>query len=174
MRGGYHAAVRRMLLPAVVLAVASATLWPADAREIVAFESHPAGTIVIKTGERRLYLVLGGGRALRYRVAVGRPDKQWTGVTHVGGRYLHPDWTPPPEVKRDIPSLPDFIPGGAPNNPMGAAALTLGNGEYAIHGTNRPESVGRFASYGCFRMYNADVLDLYARVRVGTPVIVRE
>jgi lipoprotein-anchoring transpeptidase ErfK/SrfK len=144
-----------------------------QAREVVAFSAHAPGTIVVKTSERKLYYVLGDGRALRYPVAVGKPGKQWEGATYVGSKRLRPDWSPPAEVKRDVPSLPDIIPGGAPNNPMGEAALTLGpEGEYAIHGTNRPESVGRFASYGCIRMLNRDILDLFARVRVGTPVIV--
>lgn len=161
----------RALLLAVSLALFAGN---AAARELVAFDGRVApGTIVVKTGERRLYLVLGERRALRYPVAVGRAGKQWQGATWIGGKRLRPDWSPPPEVRRDIPSLPDLIPGGAPDNPMGAAALTLGpSGEYAIHGTNRPESIGRFASYGCIRMLNRDVLDLFARVRVGTPVIV--
>jgi lipoprotein-anchoring transpeptidase ErfK/SrfK len=164
---------RRLLAAALTIAL-SCVAAPASlaSRELVAYDG-PAGTVVIKTTERHLYLLLGDGRAVRYRVAVGKPGKQWTGATFIGGKRLQPDWSPPPEVKRDIPSLPDLIPGGAPNNPMGEAALTLGpGGEYAIHGTNRPETVGRFASYGCFRMHNADILDLYARVRVGTPVIV--
>jgi lipoprotein-anchoring transpeptidase ErfK/SrfK len=82
------------------------------------------------------------------------------------------DWSPPPEVKRDKPRLPNFIRGGSPSNPMGAAALTLGGGEYAIHGTNRPGSIGGFVSYGCIRMHNHDVIDLFGRVSVGTPVVV--
>ena len=164
---------RLPLVAAFAILLACAAPASLASRELVAYDGHAAGTVVIKTAERRLYLLLGDGRALRYRVAVGKPGKQWTGATFIGGKHLRPDWTPPPVVKRDIPSLPDLIPGGAPNNPMGEAALTLGpDGEYAIHGTNRPETVGRFASYGCFRMVNADVLDLYARVRVGTPVIV--
>ncbi len=146
---------------------------PAAAREVVAFAGYPAGTIVIKTKERRLYFVTGGGTAVRYPVGVGRAGKQWAGQSYVDGKYLQPAWSPPPEIKRDKPSLPDVIPGGSPHNPMGAAAMTLAGGEYAIHGTNAPGSIGGFVSYGCIRMYNADILDLYARVAVGTPVVVQ-
>ena len=132
-----------------------------------------AGTIVIKTAERRLYYVTGSRTALRYSIAVGRRGKQWQGLTAVARKYIKPAWSPPAEVRRDNPRLPDVIPGGAPNNPMGAAALTLARPEYAIHGTNRPSSIGTFASYGCFRMLNADILDLYDRVSFGTRVEVR-
>jgi lipoprotein-anchoring transpeptidase ErfK/SrfK len=83
-----------------------------------------------------------------------------------------PDWAPPAEVKRDIPSLPNLIRGGTPGNPMGVAALVLTGGDYAIHGTNRPKSVGGFVSYGCIRMYNEDIAHLFQRVGVGTPVYV--
>jgi lipoprotein-anchoring transpeptidase ErfK/SrfK len=165
--------IRNVFRLASVFFIALSIQCAAHARDVVAFGAHAPGTIVVKTSERRLYYVLGDGRALRYPVAVGKPGKQWEGATYVGSKRLRPDWSPPAEVKRDVPSLPDIIPGGAPNNPMGEAALTLGpEGEYAIHGTNRPESVGRFASYGCIRMLNRDILDLFARVRVGTPVIV--
>ena len=145
---------------------------PADARETVRFDGYYAGTIVIKTNERRLYYVLGDGRAVRYPVGVGRSGKQWFGQSSITGKYLKPAWSPPADVKRDVPNLPDVIPGGTPRNPMGAAALTLSGGEYAIHGTNAPGSVGGFVSYGCFRMYNQDVVDLFERVRVGTSVII--
>ena len=139
---------------------------------MVAFNGGSAGTIVVRTGERKLYLVLGDGRALRYTVGVGRVGRQWTGRSFVDGTHVRPDWSPPPDIKRDRPNLPDVIPGGSPRNPMGAAALTLNGGDYAIHGTNNPKSIGGFVSYGCIRMHNADISDLYGRVRVGTPVIV--
>jgi lipoprotein-anchoring transpeptidase ErfK/SrfK len=90
----------------------------------------------------------------------------------INGKQLRPAWSPPAEVKRDKPSLPNVIPGGSPSNPMGAAAMTLSGGEYAIHGTNQPSSIGGFVSYGCIRMFNADVLDLYSRVGWGTTVVV--
>ena len=144
-----------------------------SAREIVPFEGRVSpGTIVIKTAERRLYYVRGDGTALRYRVAVGKPGKQWFGEAQIDGKYVQPAWSPPAEVKRDNPRLPDVIPGGSPNNPMGARALTLDRDEYAIHGTNRPSSIGTFASYGCIRMLNEDIIDLYEQVHVGTRVVV--
>ena len=145
----------------------------AGAREMVAFEDAVRpGTVVVRTSERRLYLVLGNGAALSYPVAVGRPGKQWFGTAVIDGKHVRPAWAPPREVKRDNPRLPNLIPGGAPNNPMGVAALTLSGGEYAIHGTNRPGSIGTYASYGCIRMFNHDIVDLFQRVSVGTPVVV--
>jgi len=146
---------------------------PAAAREIVAFKEGAAGSIIIKSNERRLYYVLGNGRAVRYPVGVGKAGKRWSGTTSISGKYRRPDWAPPREVKRDKPRIPDLIKGGSPRNPMGEAALTLSGGEYAIHGTNMPGSVGGFVSYGCIRMYNQDILDLYARVSVGTTVVVQ-
>ena len=133
---------------------------------------YSPGTIVVKTNERRLYLVLDQGHAMRYRVGVGRSGKQWAGTTTIDGKYRNPAWSPPAEVKRDNPRLPNIIPGGSPRNPMGVAAMTLAGGEYAIHGTNAPGSVGGFVSYGCIRMLNADITDLYQRVSVGTTVTV--
>ena len=158
---------------ALLLAAATAAPQPAQARNIVGFSgSYSAGTIVVRTGERSLYYVLGNGRAVRYTVGVGRAGKQWTGTSMISGMHLRPAWSPPADVKRDNPRLPNLIPGGSPRNPMGAAALTLSGGQYAIHGTNAPGSVGGFVSYGCIRMYNADVLDLYSRVSFGTTVVV--
>jgi lipoprotein-anchoring transpeptidase ErfK/SrfK len=130
------------------------------------------GTIVIRTNERHLYLILDQGHAMRYPVGVGRAGKQWAGTTQIDGKYRNPAWSPPKEVKHDKPNLPDVIPGGSPRNPMGVAAMTLAGGEYAIHGTNAPGSVGGFVSYGCIRMLNADISDLYQRVSVGTTVVV--
>ena len=143
----------------------------AEAREVVPFENGVApGSVVISVSQRKLYLVNGDGTAIRYPVAVGKPGKQWFGTASIDGKYVAPAWSPPAEVKRDNPRLPNLIAGGSPHNPMGAAAMTLAGGEYAIHGTNRPSSVGTYASYGCIRMYNQDVVDLYARVDVGTRV----
>ncbi|NIX75330.1 L,D-transpeptidase [Microvirga terricola] len=130
------------------------------------------GTIVIKTAERKLYLVRGDGTAFRYKVAVGRLGKQWFGEARVDGKFVRPAWSPPDEVRRDNPRLPSVIPGGSPGNPMGARAITLDRGQYAIHGTNRPSSIGTFASYGCIRMFNEDIVDLYEQVGVGTRVVV--
>jgi lipoprotein-anchoring transpeptidase ErfK/SrfK len=146
----------------------------ASARELVSFERvAEAGSIIISTSRRQLFFVIGDGTAIRYRVAVGRPGKQWFGTRYIDAKHVRPAWAPPAIVKRDNPDLPDFIPGGASNNPMGVAALTLAPGaDYAIHGTNKPSSIGTFASYGCIRMRNEDIADLYQRVRVGTRVTV--
>jgi lipoprotein-anchoring transpeptidase ErfK/SrfK len=134
--------------------------------------AYPPGTIVVKTNERRLYLVVDPGHAMRYPVGVGKAGKQWAGTTQIDGKYRNPAWSPPAEVKHDKPSIPDVIPGGSPQNPMGVAAMTLAGGEYAIHGTNMPRSVGGFVSYGCIRMLNEDISDLYERVSVGATVVV--
>jgi lipoprotein-anchoring transpeptidase ErfK/SrfK len=146
----------------------------AEARpDVVGFRGdYSPGTIVVKTNERRLYYVVDPGHAVRYPVGVGRAGKQWAGTTRIDGKYRNPAWSPPSEVKHDKPSMPDVIPGGSPRNPMGVAAMTLAGGEYAIHGTNMPGSVGGFVSYGCIRMLNADITDLYQRVSVGTTVVV--
>ena len=133
---------------------------------------YSPGTIVVKTNERRLYLILDDGHAMRYPVGVGKSGKQWAGVTRIDGKYRNPAWAPPAEVKHDKPSIPNLIPGGSPKNPMGVAAMTLSGGEYAIHGTNVPGSVGGFVSYGCIRMLNPDITDLFGRVSVGTRVVV--
>ncbi len=143
----------------------------ARAAELAASPDVAPGTIVVRQSERSLYFALGEGRAIRYPVAVGKPGKQWRGVAQVDGKYIDPAWAPPREVKRAEPWLPDYIPGGAPNNPMGHRALTLTGGEYAIHGTNRPWTVGTAASFGCIRMREGDIDDLFARVSVGTPVV---
>jgi lipoprotein-anchoring transpeptidase ErfK/SrfK len=150
------------------------TTTPAFARgEITTYGADVSpGTIVVRTNERRLYLVLGQGRALVYPVGVGRAGMQWAGKSFIDSKRVRPAWGPPPDIKRENPRLPDVIPGGAPNNPMGVAALTLSGGNYAIHGTNSPGSIGGFVSHGCIRMYNADITDLYGRVGIGTPVIV--
>lgn len=146
----------------------------AQAREVVPFRGdYPAGVIVIKQSERRLYLTVGPGVAIRYPVAVGKAGMAWSGTARVDGKYVQPAWSPPASVKRDNPRLPDVIAGGAPNNPMGARALTLDREEIAIHGTSRSmrASIGTAASYGCIRMLDEDVIDLFARVSVGTPVL---
>jgi lipoprotein-anchoring transpeptidase ErfK/SrfK len=168
--------MRIAFIVAAALLVASAAMAPrpVHAEELVRFKqtAYAPGTIIVKTKERRLYLIVGNGKAYRYVVGVGRAGKQWAGQSRIVGKYLKPAWIPPPEVRRDNPKLPDIIDGGAPNNPMGAAAMVLAGGSYAIHGTNRPGSIGGFVSYGCIRMHNRDVLRLFERVHVGTPVVV--
>ena len=162
-----------VVLPVCFLALFGAMAMPSSAAELVSFngKSIRPGTILIKNAERRLYLVLNGGKAIRYRVAVGKRDKSWTGQAFITAKYVRPDWSPSPEVRRDHPHLPAVIKGGASNNPMGVAAMTLSNGNYAIHGTNRPGSIGHAVSYGCIRMSNRDIQDLFQRVGVRTPVI---
>jgi lipoprotein-anchoring transpeptidase ErfK/SrfK len=164
---------RTALFVAIVLTWALLAAAVANAAPgVVPFQGFAPGTIVVKTHERHLYFVLDDARALRFPVGVGRAGMQWTGTAYVEGKYVRPAWAPPPMIRRENPRLPQVIPGGAPNNPMGVAALTLRGGEYAIHGTNRPASVGRFVSHGCIRMYNQDIVRLFRMVQVGTPVIV--
>jgi lipoprotein-anchoring transpeptidase ErfK/SrfK len=168
-RSGWLAAASAALMVVGTAALPQA----AKAGAMVGFAgNYSAGTVVVKTNERSLYYVLGNGKAMRYTVGVGRAGKQWTGTATIDGKHLAPAWSPPADVKRDNPKLPSVIPGGSPRNPMGAAALTLSGGQYAIHGTNAPGSIGGFVSYGCIRMHNADVLDLYSRVGLGTTVVV--
>ena len=145
---------------------------PAAAAQSVSIANESVGTIIVRTGQRRLYLVTAPGRAVSYPVGVGRAGKQWAGSSFIVSKRLQPAWSPPAEMKRERPRLPDVIPAGSPSNPMGAAALVLAHGEYAIHGTNNPGSIGGFVSYGCIRMHNRDILDLFERVSVGTRVIV--
>jgi lipoprotein-anchoring transpeptidase ErfK/SrfK len=161
---------RLYLFAAVMLGGLSALPAQAARLEMIGGIYAP-GMIVIRTHERRLFLTLGNGEAVSYPVAVGKPGKQWRGYARVDGKYVRPAWSPPDEVKRDKPWMPAVIPPG-PHNPMGERALTLDRGEYAIHGTNMPTSIGKFASYGCIRMFNADIIDLYDRVAVGTVVLV--
>jgi len=157
---------------ACLIGIAAAPQAARASANVVAFAGYATGTIVVRTAERRLYLVVDAQHALRYPVGVGKAGKQWQGTSHIDGKYVRPAWSPPAEVKRDKPSLPDVIPGGTPQNPMGVAAMTLAGTEYAIHGTNMPGSIGGFVSYGCIRMYNQDIADLFERVRVGTTVVV--
>jgi len=164
---------RTALFVAIVLGFAFlAAAAQAIGREIVSFPGYAAGSIVVRTEERHLYYVIDGGRALRFPVGVGREGMQWHGRARIEGKYIRPAWSPPPMIRAESPWLPEVIPGGAPENPMGVAALTLRGGEYAIHGTNRPSSIGRFVSHGCIRMRNRDILTLYSLVSVGTPVSV--
>jgi lipoprotein-anchoring transpeptidase ErfK/SrfK len=142
----------------LLIVVAWALLTAASrAATRVPFEGYAAGTIVVKTHERRLYYVLGW---------------RWHGRAFIEGKYVNPAWRAPPEITRG--GWGPVIAGGSPRNPMGVAALTLRGGEYAIHGTNNPRSIGGFVSHGCIRMYNRDIRELYSMVSVGTPVIVEQ
>ena len=164
---------RALSLLTLFAVIALATILPSAplrAREAVAFSGQgAAGTIVVLTNERRLYFVTGNGRAVRYTVGVGRADKQWFGTTSVASKHIRPAWSPPAEIRRGRPNY--VIESGSRRNPMGAAALVLADNELAIHGTNNPGSVGGFVSWGCIRMHNKDIMDLYERVSVGTRVV---
>jgi lipoprotein-anchoring transpeptidase ErfK/SrfK len=141
-------------------------------RQQVSFNaSYAPGTIVVNTQERRLYLVLGGGQALRYGIGVGRVGFTWAGATVVSAKKEWPDWTPPAQMLQRRRDLPRFMPGG-PNNPLGARAMYLGHSLFRIHGSNEPETIGTAVSSGCFRLTNEDVIDLYSRVNVGAKVVV--
>jgi len=133
--------------------------------------SEAPGTIVIHTDERFLYLVQGGGRAIRYGIGVGRQGFQWQGLLKIARKEQWPDWRPPPEMIARQPYLPRFMAGG-PGNPLGARALYLGATEYRIHGTNQPQTIGQAVSSGCFRLANPQVIDLFDRVPVGTKVVI--
>jgi lipoprotein-anchoring transpeptidase ErfK/SrfK len=132
---------------------------------------HQAGTIIINTQERFLYLVQDGGTALRYGIGVGRPGFTWAGMKAITAKREWPDWRPPNEMLQRRPDLPRYMPGG-PDNPLGARAMYLGSSLYRIHGSNEPWTIGQAVSSGCIRMRNEDVVDLYERVRVGTKVLV--
>jgi lipoprotein-anchoring transpeptidase ErfK/SrfK len=142
-------------------------------RQLVFFRTNEAaGTIVVHTDERFLYVVAGNNRALRYGIGVGRDGFQWAGLVKIVRKQEWPDWRPPEEMIERQPYLPRFMAGG-PGNPMGARALYLGGTVYRIHGTNQPETIGHAVSSGCFRLVNQDVVDLYDRVPLGTKVIVK-
>ena len=132
---------------------------------------YAPGTVVINTGERRLYLVLANGQALRYGIGVGRDGFRWGGVHRISAKKEWPDWTPPSQMLARRPDLPRHMRGGI-ENPLGARALYLGSTLYWIHGSNEPETIGQAVSSGCFRMTNEDVTDLYGRVPVGATVVV--
>jgi len=141
-------------------------------RQIVDYPTSEAhGTIVIDTPNTYLYYVLGGGKAIRYGIGVGRDGFTWSGVEAVARKAEWPDWIPPAEMVVRQPYLPRFMAGGL-GNPLGARAIYLGNTIYRIHGTNQPSTIGGRVSSGCIRMVNEDVIDLYGRVDIGTKVIV--
>lgn len=142
-------------------------------RETVPYPAkHAPGTIIVKQGERRLYFVLGDGKAIRYAIAVGREGAAWSGVSTVSAKREWPDWTPTPAILARQPDLPRHMDGG-PQNPLGARALYLGDTLYRIHGTNEPWLIGEEASSGCIRLSNDDIIDLYNRARIGATVIVQ-
>lgn len=134
--------------------------------------NYKPGTIVVETSERRLYLVLDGGKALRYGIGVGRDGFRWSGQHKITRMAEWPGWTPPAQMRQRVPDLPAYMPGG-PDNPLGARALYIGATLYRIHGTSEPWTIGQAVSSGCIRLTNDDVTDLYERVRVGALVVVK-
>jgi lipoprotein-anchoring transpeptidase ErfK/SrfK len=145
---------------------------PRYLRQAVDYHGTEApGTIVIDTPNKFLYLVEAGGKAIRYGVGVGRPGFTWSGMHSISAKKEWPDWVPPEEMLQRQPGLPHFMAGG-PNNPLGARAMYLGSSLYRIHGSNEPWTIGHNVSSGCIRMRNADVIDLYSRVKIGTKVVV--
>lgn len=168
------------LTPAATGALAGGTvprsLGPKTSTIVTIEKKYPIGTIVVGSQERTLDLVISGKRAIRYRIGVGRDGFRWSGVVKVGRKAEWPAWRPPAEMKARAPELPELVPPG-PFNPLGARGIYLyrGNADslYRIHGTNEQSTVGQFASSGCFRMSNADIIDLYERLKVGATVIVK-
>jgi len=184
MTSSWAVPMRRAYLSVMAVLVLTAFAAPSDARiradakpkssgEIVAFDGdYPVGTIIVRTTEKRLYYVLSEGQAVRYPVAVGEPRFQWAGELWVSSKQANPTWRPTARMRRENPGLPESV-GPGPRNPLGPRAIYLGWGEYRIHGTNAPGSIGSAASSGCFRMHNADAVDLFDRVHLGAPVIVQ-
>jgi lipoprotein-anchoring transpeptidase ErfK/SrfK len=142
-----------------------------DRQEVPYQTEELPGTILIDTPHHFLYLVEDGGKALRYGIGVGRPGFTWAGVKTITAKHEWPDWRPPVAMLKRQPELPRFMAGG-PQNPLGARAMYLGSTDYRIHGSNEPWTIGHNVSSGCIRLRNADVIDLYNRVKVGTKVVV--
>ena len=154
----------------VVRAQPIVKISPVSTKEMVDFdEDFPRGTIVVKSAEKKLYYTLGDGRAVRYAIAVGQPRFQWSGDLWISRKAENPGWNPTPRMRRENPGLPKYV-GPGPRNPLGPRAMYLGWSEYRIHGTNAPHSIGSAASSGCFRMHNADAVDLFDRVHIGALV----
>ena len=150
----------------------SAAFDPKFEKQLVDYHGkESAGTIVVDTPNKFLYLVQGNGKAMRYGIGVGRPGFTWSGVKTISAKREWPDWTPPAEMLARRPDLPRHMEGG-PENPLGARAMYLGSSLYRIHGSNEPWTIGTNVSSGCIRMRNEDVIDLYGRVNVGTKVVV--
>lgn len=147
--------------------------YPSDLRrQVIAYRTKAAaGTVIIDTAQTYLYFVLGDGKAIRYGIGVGRDGFTWSGTQSVTRKAEWPDWKPPQEMIARQPYLPRFMAGGE-GNPLGARAIYLGDTMYRIHGTNMPATIGQKVSSGCIRMLNADVIDLYKRVQVGTKVVI--
>jgi lipoprotein-anchoring transpeptidase ErfK/SrfK len=158
--------------PISVEAPKAADVPEAFARQVVDYASHQMpGTVIIDIKNTFLYFVLNDTQAMRYGIGVGREGFTWSGEQTVARKTEWPDWRPPAEMLVRQPYLPRFMAGG-PGNPLGARAMYLGETEYRIHGTNKPDTIGKRVSSGCIRLTNEDVVDLYERVKVGAKVIV--
>ncbi len=184
MRGRLRAAAVAAAVAVVTLPGAASAqgfidfMWGGDAewggsRQTVSFSSkYKPGQIIVSFGDRRLYFINRPGQAISYPIAVPREQSRWQGVTAVSQKRENPSWTPTPDMMRENPRLPNWVPGGHPMNPLGVRALYLGASTYRIHGTDAPWTIGQAVSKGCIRMFNEDVLDLYPRVPVGMKVTV--
>jgi|SRR5579871_3372142 lipoprotein-anchoring transpeptidase ErfK/SrfK len=171
-QGNYQANYRQSYAPSGQGDMVNYQVDPKYDRQVVDYPSdEPPGTIVIDTPNKFLYLVEGGGKALRYGIGVGRPGFTWSGVKTITAKREWPDWRPPADMLARRPDLPRYMPGGI-DNPLGARAMYLGSTLYRIHGSNEPWTIGTNVSSGCIRMRNEDVEDLYERVQVGTKVVV--
>jgi lipoprotein-anchoring transpeptidase ErfK/SrfK len=147
--------------------------WSGGSREVVSISpTLQPGQLIVSFGDRRLYHVTARGKAVSYPIAVPREQSRWAGVTSVSMKRVNPSWTPTPAMRQENPTLPTYVPGGHPRNPLGVRALYLGSSSYRIHGTDAPGTIGQAVSKGCIRMYNEHVLELYDRVNVGTKVTV--
>ncbi len=141
-------------------------------RQVVRYKSDQrAGTIVVNTGQKYLYLVMSNGLAMRYGIGVARSGFEWSGTHRVSAKREWPSWTPPKEMIARQPEIPHFMEGG-PDNPLGARALYIGATLYRIHGTNQPWTIGGNVSSGCIRLTNDDIIDLYGRIKIGAKVVV--
>lgn len=148
-------------------------LEDATSRQVVPFTTRYApGTVIVSFRDRKLYYVTAPGSALSYLIGVPAGDAKWSGVLTVSHKRVNPPWTPTPDMRRENPDLPPFVPGGDPKNPLGVRALYLGDTLYRIHGTDAPWTVGAEVTHGCVRLYNNDVIDLYQRVPVGAKVVI--
>ena len=134
---------------------------------------YKPGTIIVETSERRLYFVMPGGEAMKYGIGVGRDGFRWSGQHTITRKAEWPGWTPPAEMRKRVPDLPAYMPGG-PDNPLGARALYIGSTLYRLHGTSEPWTIGQAVSSGCIRLTNEDIIDLYDRVKVGSMVVVHQ
>lgn len=134
--------------------------------------SYAPGEIIVSFGDRRLYYIESKTTAISYSIAIPKEEAKWSGVSYVSQKRENPTWTPTPDMRKENPTLPGYVAGGDPRNPLGTRALYLGESMYRIHGTDAEWLIGQQVSHGCIRMYNQDVADLYARAKVGAKVIV--